>query len=252
MQYGIPNGTGKLEFAMLAKGSEPLIDSVYARLRDMILANVLRAGQKLVDRDLAEQLGVSRTPVREALGRLAMMGLVEARSRRGYYVRQYTAEDVSDLYEFRRILEVNAARLAAENAQAEHIKKFERILVELDELAADPANRARSVELDLEIHNLIAAASGNASLEQAIRNLMDKVMCFIWVDWVDPRSAVPETVAATHREHRRIITRIIEKDADGAAETLGAHIDAAREVVAGILSAREELRNAVMVGGARA
>ena len=58
--------------------TEPLIDSVYSRLRDLILANVLRSGQKLVDRDLAEQLGVSRTPVREALGRLAMMGLVES------------------------------------------------------------------------------------------------------------------------------------------------------------------------------
>jgi DNA-binding GntR family transcriptional regulator len=236
---------------MVGKGSEPLIDSVYARLRDMILANVLRSGQKLVDRDLAEQLGVSRTPVREALGRLAMMGLVEARSRRGYYVRQYTAEDVTDLYEFRRILEVNAARLAAKNAKPEHLEKFRRILVDLDELAADPAGHARSVELDLEIHKLIATASGNASLEEAIRNLMDKVMCFIWVDWVDPRSAVPETVAAAHQEHRDLIVRIIEGDPDAAAAALGAHIDHAREALSGILSARESLQNAVLVGGAR-
>lgn len=238
---------------MAAKSAEPLIDSVYARLRDMILANVLRAGQKLVDRDLAEQLGVSRTPVREALGRLAMIGLVEARSRRGYYVRQYTADDVSDLYEFRRILEVNAARMAAKNARPEHITAFERILKDLDRLESDdPTNRTRSVELDLEIHNTIARASGNASLQEAIENLMDKVMCFIWVDWVDPRSAVPETVAAAHQEHRDLIVRIMEGDADGAAEALGAHIDRGREVLAEILRAREELQNAVLVGGARA
>ena len=62
---------------MATKQSELLTDDVYARLRDLILSNVLRTGQKLVDRDLAEQLGVSRTPVREALGRLAMTGLVE-------------------------------------------------------------------------------------------------------------------------------------------------------------------------------
>ena len=66
---------------MAANKSEPLIDSVYARLRDLILSNELRAGQKLVDRDLAEQLGVSRTPIREALGRLAMMGLVDLQVR---------------------------------------------------------------------------------------------------------------------------------------------------------------------------
>src|SRR5210317_368157 len=105
---------------MVTDKAEPLIDSVYSRLRDLILSNVLRAGQKLVDRDLAEQLGVSRTPVREALGRLAMVGLVEARSRRGYYVKQYTAEEMTDLYHFRKILEVSAARLAAENARPEH------------------------------------------------------------------------------------------------------------------------------------
>ncbi|MDH5344613.1 MAG: GntR family transcriptional regulator [Gammaproteobacteria bacterium] len=237
--------------AMAAKGPEPLIDSVYARLRDMILANVLRPGQKLIDRDLAEQLGVSRTPVREALGRLAMMGLVETRSRRGYYVRQYSAEDVSDLYEFRRILEVSAARLAAQNAQPEHVRKFRRILDELDALAANGLNRTKSVELDLEIHDLIAAASGNASLHEAIRNLMDKVMCFIWVDWLDPRSAAPETVATAHREHRDLITRIIEGDAEGAAEALGAHIDNARTALTQILSAREELQHAVLAGGSR-
>ena len=251
MQYGIPNGTCKPGQAMVAKGTEPLIDSVYARLRDMILANVLRSGQKLVDRDLADQLGVSRTPVREALGRLAMMGLVEARSRRGYYVRQYTAEDVSDLYEFRHVLEVSAARLAARNATPEHIEKFRRILDDLDQLAADPVSHAKSVELDLEIHNLIAAASGNASLEEAIRNLMDKVMCFIWVDWGDPRSASPDTVAAAHQEHRDMNSKIIEGDPEGAAEAIGAHIDHASEALAGILIARESLQNAVLVGGAR-
>lgn len=233
---------------MAVSKAEPLVDSVYARLRDMILANVLRAGQKLVDRDLAEQLGVSRTPVREALGRLAMIGLVEARSRRGYYVRQYTAEEVSDLYEFRKILEVNAARLAASNAQPQHIERFDGILRELDELGSDSANQTKSVELDLEIHNLIAEASGNRSLQQAIQNLMDKVMCFIWVDWVDPASADPDTIAAAHKEHKELIISIKEGDVEGAANKLGAHIDHTREVLARLLRSRENLRNAVLAG----
>ena len=230
--------------------SEPLVDSVYARLRDLILSNVFRAGQKLVDRDLAEQLGVSRTPVREALGRLAMMGLVEARSRRGYYVRQYTAKEMTDLYEFRKILEVNAARLAAQNAEPAHIREFEDILIRSEELAANPTNHARTVELDLEIHNLIARASGNDSLHQAIHNLMDKVRCFIWVDWVDASLADPVSIAAAHREHQGLIERIIAKDADGAADQLGAHIDNARDGLAAMLKAREDLRNVVLAGTA--
>jgi len=225
---------------------EPLIDSVYARLRDLILSNVFRAGQKLVDRDLAEQLGVSRTPVREALGRLTMMGLVEARSRRGYYVRQYTAEEMTDLYEFRKILEMNAARLAAQNAEPVHIREFEHILIKSERLAADSANHAKTVKLDLEIHNLIARASGNVALYQAIHNLMDKVMCFIWVDWVDASVADTASFAAAHREHKGLIERIIARDADGAAEHLGAHIDNAREGLATMLQARDDLRNVVL------
>ena len=230
--------------------SEPLVDSVYARLRDLILSNVFRAGQKLVDRDLAEQLGVSRTPVREALGRLAMMGLVEARSRRGYYVRQYTAKEMTDLYEFRKILEVNAARLAAQNAEPAHIREFEDILIRSEELAANPMNQAKTVELDLEIHDLIARASGNVSLHQAIHNLMDKVMCFIWVDWVDSSVADPVSIAAAHREHQGLIERIIARDADGAADHLGAHIDNARDGLAAMLVARDDLRNIVLAGTA--
>ena len=235
---------------MVVNKSEPLIDSTYARLRDLILSNVFRAGQKLVDRDLAEQLGVSRTPVREALGRLAMMGLVEARSRRGYYVRQYTAEEMTDLYEFRKILEVNAARLAAQNAEPAHIREFEDILIKSEELAANPTNQAKTVELDLEIHDLIARASGNVSLHQAIHNLMDKVMCFIWVDWADASLADPVSIAAAHREHQGLIERIIAKDVDGAADQLGAHIDNARDGLAAILKAREDLRNVVLAGTA--
>jgi len=235
---------------MTANKPEPLIDSVYSRLRDLILSNQLRAGQKLVDRDLAEQLGVSRTPVREALGRLAMMGLVEARSRRGYYVRQYTAEEMSDLYEFRQILEVNAARLAAQNATSSHLREFEEILIKSEKLAADQANHAKTVALDLEIHDLIARSSGNASLHQAIHNLMDKVMCFIWVDWVDASIADPASIAAAHREHQGLIERIIAKDADGAAELPGVHIQNAREGLAGMLKARDDLRNVVLAGTA--
>jgi len=231
-----------------ANKSEPLIDSVYSRLRDLILSNVLRAGQKLVDRDLADQLGVSRTPVREALGRLAMMGLVEARSRRGYYVRQYSADEVSDLYEFRKILEVSAARLAAENLQPDHEREFDRMLQELASQATTPTNHAGSVELDIEIHNMIATASGNTELQRAIENLMDKVMCFIWVDWVDPATADPETIAAANKEHADLIISIKERNTDEAARKLGAHIDNARDVMTQLLRSREEYRDAVLAG----
>ena len=233
---------------MATKNSELLINNAYARLRDMILSNTLRAGQKLVDRDLAEQLGVSRTPVREALGRLAMMGLVEQRSRRGYYVREYTAEQMSDLYEFRIMLEVHAAKLSAQNAQPSHLREFDRILADSEKLASDPTSYANMVKLDLELHELIARASGNASLQKAIHNLLDKGGCFIWVDWVDESTADPVTIAAAHAEHRALIHMIKEKNAEGAAEVIAAHIEHARAGLEKLFQAREDLRIAVLAG----
>ena len=116
---------------MVITQSELVIDDVYARLRDMVVSNVLHSGQKLVDRELAEQLGVSRTPVREALGRLAMTGLVENRARRGYYVSRFSAEEVPDLYEFRVMPEVDAVMLAVRTARSSDLDEFERILGEL-------------------------------------------------------------------------------------------------------------------------
>ena len=188
-------------------------------------------------------MGVSRTPVREALGRLAMRGLVEARTRRGYYVSEFSAEDVSDLYEFRKMLEVHAAKLAAQNAQPSHLREFDRILVDLEKLTSDPTNHANAVKLDLEIHELIARASGNASLHKAIQNLLDKVMSFIWVDDVTVDMV---TLAAAHREHQALLHMIKEKDAEGAAELIRTHIEGARERLEKVFQARDDLRNVVL------
>lgn len=232
---------------MAATVKNLLNDNVYARLRELILSNQLRPGEKLVDRDLAARLDVSRTPVRHALGRLAMMGLVEARSRRGYYVAQYTPEQMSDLYAFRKILEVNSARLAAQNAQPVHLREFKSILSSLEKLAANPEHRARTVELDLQIHELIARASGNASLHQASRILMDKLKCFIWVDWLSTASVNdPASIAAAHRDHQALLGRIMAKDGEGAAELMGAHIDKARQGLIKMLQDRAALRSVVV------
>ena len=234
----------------MATNTNLLIDDVYARLREMILANQLRAGEKLVDRDLAALMGVSRTPVRHALGRLAMTGLVEARRRRGYYVARYTPEQMSDLYEFRRILEVNSASLAARNATPEHMLEFRSVLGVLERFIESPENRVRLVELDLQVHELIARASGNASLYEASRMLMDKLRCFIWVDWLSAASVTdPVSLAAAHRDHCALIGRILERDAEGAARLMGAHIDKAREGLTTMLKERAAIRDVVALAG---
>lgn len=230
--------------------AKPLTDDVCVRIRALILTNRLRPRQKLVDRDLAEQLGVSRTPVREALARLAMTGLVEARSRRGYYVAQIGSEQMSELYEFRKILEVAAARLAAANATADHHRRMEQILGRLEKLAlsADaPDSPGKAVTLDLEIHNLIADASGNAPLRTAIHTLLDKVVAFIWADWLNVSiAATPEEIVDAEREHKVLLRSILAKDAEGAARLMGAHLDSARKGLEGMIRNRAGMESGLL------
>jgi len=226
---------------MTTRPSDLLIDVVYSSLRDLIVSNALPAGQKLVDRDLAELLEVSRTPIRETLGRLAMTGLVEKRPRRGYYVSKFSADEVKDLYEFRKMLEIHSVRLAAQNAQPSHLAEFDRILSELSKLSSGSSGHAKAVELDMKIHELIARASGNTSLHQAIQIVLHKVMCFISVEIADQRS-----LAAAHRQHQSLFHFIKEKDVEGAAELIRMHVDTAKESLVSVLETRDEIRSAVL------
>jgi DNA-binding GntR family transcriptional regulator len=246
MQNGMPicmlsKFTIEIHAAMATKHSELLTDDVYSRLRDMIVSSILQPGQKLVDRDLAARLGVSRTPVREALGRLAMIGLVEARTRRGYYVTQFSTKQVADLYEFREMLEVQAVKLAIRNAQPSHLLEFDSMLGDLEKLTPNPIDHASAVKLDLRIHELIARASGNHSLHQAMLNVLDKVMCFISVEIADK-----DALAAAHRQHQAILSKIKEKDAEAAAELISSHVESALESLIEVFRARDEIRNAVL------
>jgi DNA-binding GntR family transcriptional regulator len=227
---------------MATKSPELLIDNVYARLRELIITDVLRAGQKLVDRDLAEQLGVSRTPVREALGRLAMMGLVEARSRQGYYVREYSAKEVTDLYEIRKVLEVHAARLAARNAQPSHLREFSRLLVDSEKMTSGPTIQSDILRFELKLHELIARASGNGALHDALRNLMDKVMGFIWIEATTDKGMLD----VAKSDHQGLIHKIQEKDEEGAVELMVRHIESAQETLVRAFQIRDELRSAVL------
>jgi DNA-binding GntR family transcriptional regulator len=96
--------------------------------------------------------------------------------------------------------------------------------------------------LELELHELIARASGNASLHQAIQNLMDKVMGFIWIEATTDK----EMLSAAHSDHQALINLIKEKDAEGAAERIREHIENAQKTLESAFRARDDLRNVVL------
>jgi len=135
-------------------------------LRDRVLGGVLPAGERLYEVSLAEELGISRTPVREALAQLEREGLLERVRSGGYAVRTFTFDDVADAIELRGVLEGTAARFAAERgADGAGMRRIWQVLAALDLAVSDDGIDFDAYEsLNAEFHSLLAALSGSAVL----------------------------------------------------------------------------------------
>lgn len=213
-----------------------IADSVYNHLKDMILSNHLKPGQKLLDRDLASELGVSRTPVREALGRLEQDGLVDNRAGKGYFVADMDAKQIADLYDLREMLEALAVRLAAERATLSDLAQLEGVLATLEEYRDNPAKRGEEIKVGLRIHETIARASGNAFLHETLVRLLDRMQFFIWMEMLyEDRQAAD----LTRTEHKALLILIREKRADEAEALIRTHVRTAKQHILKIVRARE-------------
>jgi DNA-binding GntR family transcriptional regulator len=141
-----------------------LRDQVYSRLKEDLLAEVFKPGQRLVELDLADRYGVSRTPVREAMARLSREGLLQAHER-GYLLPLNTQRDVLDRLETRRLLDAQVARRAARLGEPAEIKALERLYTR--ELSAHEGGRyAKFLEVHHEFRNALRAMSRNELLSR--------------------------------------------------------------------------------------
>ena len=150
-------------------GSPSLAEAVYQSLRTAILHGTYRPNQRLVEADIAVELGASRTPVREALQRLGNEGLT-AKSRHGWMVREFTVGEIREIYEIRAALEGYAARLAAQRATDEDIKALSKLIVEQRRLTSKPhISRPSVVDLNDRFHDAVIAAAGNMRLDGLVK-----------------------------------------------------------------------------------
>jgi DNA-binding GntR family transcriptional regulator len=144
-------------------------DEVYEHLKREILSGRLEWGERVAEVEIALHLGVSRTPVREAVQRLAQDGLLELVPNRGARVRTVTMQEVEDAYAVREVLDGLAARLAAQHAQAADISAARASLERLE--GADPHDYATQTDADRAFHHAIASASKNTQLVAVLRTL---------------------------------------------------------------------------------
>ena len=191
---------------------------VHERLREQILSGELEPGAELAEVALSAQLGVSRGPVREALGRLASEGLVIVRPRRGAVVRSLSKEEFLELYQVREALESMAVRLAVPRLRAQDFDELQR----LNETMARHAERdevAQFFEANVAFHGRLLEASGNTKLQELYRQLVGQLGRY-WLRSLTLRGNLQRSVA----EHAAILRAAKRGDAERAADLMGEHI----------------------------
>lgn len=197
---------------------KPLREIVFETLREAILSGKLEPGERLMEIQLAEEMGVSRTPVREAIRKLELEGFVVMIPRKGAYVAGISQKDVTDVFEVRAALEALAAGLAAERATDEEIEQLDRSLLAYSEQTIKQDING-IVKSDTDFHDLLYKCSRNARLETIITHLREIIQRVRTVSLSQPgrsRDAV--------EEHRQIVDAIAERNVELAQNLAREHI----------------------------
>lgn len=201
-------------------GPKSLREHAYEVLRARIVGLELAPGTRLIERDLAEELNVSRIPLREAMQRLRQDGLVVAVPRQGAIVSPFTVDDVRDLFDVRESLEVLAARLAAERADQSGL---DQLAAQLDTArrATDRRDEAAIAVANATFHVIIVDLADNALLESLLHPLEARVQwLFHLTKDRDP--------GVQCREHEELLAAIADHDPDRAAESAFHHVHSGR------------------------
>ncbi len=208
-----------------------VVDYAYKEIWKRVIMIGGSEEQRLSDMMLAEQLGMSRTPVRQALERLVQEGLVRSDPRRGFWTRTFTAQDIHEIYDLRGALEVLALRLAAPRLSQEDLKAHLQALYAVRaELNAHPV--LRFLQVDIRFHTLITRASGNGRLIHSLSMLRSQICMFQTQDTFYPRR-----MEIALNDHEQILLALLAGNVDEAAECLAGHIRHAQEgVLADIFS----------------
>jgi len=193
-------------------------DQVYETLRLRIRSGELHSGARLREEELAASLGVSRTPVREALGRLQVRGMVESGSG-GLAVATLSRAQVMEVYAIREILEGAAARFAAENASSANLLTLRFLHEKFEQNDGPPETAARHNNA---FHEAIYDAARNRYQKRMLDNLNDALALL-----PDTTFSVAGRAAAAKEEHRAILNAIVARDPEAAEKAARAHISRA-------------------------
>lgn len=203
--------------------SPPLRERVYETLEKLMVDGVLPSGMHLVEDDLAQRLGVSRNPVREALQRLSHEGFVERQPGRGAFVHSPSRQEIDDVFHVRTLLESDSARLAAGRITDAELDMLRAILT-LGEAAVEQKNAVELLELNERFHDVIILAAGNAIMAKMMVSLRQRIRWYF-------SSVVVSRAPGSWSQHEEIYQSLRDHDAARAADLMGEHVGHTRQTI---------------------
>lgn len=216
---------------------------VYRILRDRILRQELKAGEKLSDLRLSNELGVSRTPIREALHQLVQDGVVVAEPNRGFFVATFSQRDLEEIFELRLALELFAIRRINLKGRKDEL---ERALFELEHVerllknAKTPEGVREAgdafLKTDRGFHSWLVSTANNKRLDTIINSIWTQIAIFQQIE-----TSIPAWILEAVEEHRDVIRHLVDEDVEGAANIMEEHLhNMQREVLAEQNAQQEE------------
>ncbi|MDY7041648.1 MAG: GntR family transcriptional regulator [Chloroflexota bacterium] len=202
-----------------------LRSAALAAIREAILCGQLRPGQHLVESDLADQMGISRAPIREALRQLETEGLVVSLPHRGTFVTQLSAQDVWEIYTLRAAIEGLASRLVAQNATEEEIVCLEESVAQM-ERSAEAGDLELLAQQDLDFHEYLCRAAHHNRLLDTWLSMNAQIRTMI--DFTSRLYLPADEIVRCHAE---VVDAICQGQADRAARAITGHINGVGELI---------------------
>lgn len=209
---------------------QPMIrEMVYEFIRRKILVGEIGQGERLIEAKLSQEIGTSRTPVREALHKLEMENLLHSIPRVGYVVREITEEEVEDICEIRLALETLAVKWAANQITSKEIARLEKIIELTDKYTKN--NKPRLiVELDTEFHDILCQASKSQRIKEISHSLRDHMLKFRI-----KALCIPEVAERSNEGHRRILQAVKRKNMGEIESAVTFHLSRTKKDVIDVI-----------------
>ena len=207
----------------------PLRDVVFNSLRKAILRGELKPGERLMEIQLANKLGVSRTPIREAIRKLELEGLGLMIPRKGAEVAQITEKNMQDVLEVRKALEELSVQLACERITPEQVEEMKMAAEDFRKVLKS-GDVTKIAEADVKFHDIIFAATNNQRLITLLNNLREQMYRFR-VEYLKQKECYPQLL----EEHDKLIALISGGEVEEACELMGCHIDNQASTVSDVI-----------------